>query len=294
MSQVSEEHVSAGGGHGPGPGIDVIDLRDISPPTSETCNALALSLREGDLEAAERLFGFLGQLQSDRRLLLGDVVQPMLRDELAKLESDPLQAAVLVAAARDLFLRNRGPMVDASRDGVLLCGRRDDPDVLILYMVALLLEEVGIAAQVHETADACGIERLMREGSRRAICMTSALAWEYADLIQRMRRRQLAAVVVGESVRHDPTLHDGLEASAVDWRVNEIVGQLMYLRGPLTAAEAQVLKLVADGHTNQHIAHELGVSVSAVKARLEGAFAKLSAADRAHAVAIALRRRWIR
>lgn len=294
MSQLSHGHVSSGGGDAPAPTVDVIDLRDSSPATTELCNALALSLRDGDLDAAERLFGFLGQLQSDRRLLLGELLQPMLRDELASLASAPARADVLVGAARDLFLRHRGRMVDASRDGVLLCGRRDDADVLILYMVALLLDEVGIPAQIHETADAGGIERLMREGSRRAVCMTTSLAWEYADLVERMRRRQLAVIVVGESVHDNPALHQELRASAAGWRVSEVAGTLMYVRGPLTAAEAQVLKLVADGHTNQHIAHEIGISVSAVKARLEAVFAKLSAADRAHAVAIALRRHWIR
>ena len=294
MSQLSEGQVSSAGDRAPASFVDSIDLRDSSPATIETCNALALTLRDGDIEAADRLFGFLGQLQPDRRLLLGDLIQPMLRDELRELEGDPGQADLFVATARALFSQYRGRMFDASRDGVLLCGRRDDPDVLILYLVALLMEEVGIAAQIQETADAVGIERLLREGHRRALCMTVSLAWEYADLVQCMSRRRLAVIVVGESVRHDPTLNHALGASAFDWRVNDIAGTLMYLRGPLTRAEAQVLKLVADGHTNQHMAHELGISVSAVKARLEGAFAKLSAADRAHAASIALRRHWIR
>jgi len=201
---------------------------------------------------------------------------------------------VFVAAARDLFMRLRSLMVDVSRDGVLLCGRRDDPDVLILHMVSLLMDEVGIPAQVHETADADGIERLAREGFRRAVCLTTSLAWEYADLVEQMRRRHLAVVVVGATAWDASDAQRIPEAPTACWRVSEIAANLMYLRGPLTACEAQVLKLVADGHTNLHIAHELDISVSAVKSRLEGAFVKLSAADRAHAVAIALRRHWIR
>jgi DNA-binding NarL/FixJ family response regulator len=54
-----------------------------------------------------------------------------------------------------------------------------------------------------------------------------------------------------------------------------------------------VLRLAADGYTNVRIAHELDISVSAVKARLESGYAKLGAGDRTHAVAIALRQRWI-
>jgi len=294
VAQVSDEQVPAPGQRTFTRADDVIDLRDLSPATTETCNALALSLREGDLEAAERLFGFLGQMQPDRRLLLSELVQPMLRDELARMTRDPQQQAAFVSAARDLFMRRRSPMVDVSRDGVLLCGRRDDPDVLSLHMVSLLLDEVGIPAQVHETADADGIERLARDGLRRALCLTMSLAWDYADLVQAMRRRHVAVMVVGERVQDEPNMLPMLEAPEASWRVSEIAGTLMYVRGPLTACEAQVLKLVADGHTNVHIAHELDISVSAVKARLEGVFTKLSAADRAHAVAIALRRHWIR
>jgi DNA-binding NarL/FixJ family response regulator len=52
--------------------------------------------------------------------------------------------------------------------------------------------------------------------------------------------------------------------------------------------------LAADGYTNARMAHELDVSVSAVKARLESSFVKLNAADRTHAVSIALRQHWIR
>jgi DNA-binding NarL/FixJ family response regulator len=76
--------------------------------------------------------------------------------------------------------------------------------------------------------------------------------------------------------------------------MGEAVDALLQLRGPLTPAEVTVLRLAADGYTNVRIARELGLSVSAVKARLEGSYSKLNAADRTHAVAIALRRRWIR
>jgi two-component system NarL family response regulator len=76
--------------------------------------------------------------------------------------------------------------------------------------------------------------------------------------------------------------------------MGEAVDALLQLRGPLTPAEVTVLRLAADGYTNVRIARELGLSVSAVKARLEGSYSKLGAADRTHAVAIALRHRWIR
>lgn len=294
MARTSDASARSGGAATPVQSVGVIDLRDVSPAATETCNALALALRAGDLAAAERLFGFLGQIQTDRRLLLSELVQPMVREELFGMRNDPAQRATFIDAARVLFLRQRTRIVDASRDGVLLCGRRDDVDVLILHMVSLLLDEVGIPSQVHETADADGIERLARDGFRRAVGLTASLALEYADLAERMRRRQLAVMVVGQETGDSATIELPHGAVAAGWRVSEIAATLMYLRGPLTASEAQTLKLVADGHTNQHIAHELGISVSAVKGRLEAVFVKLSAADRAHAVAIALRQHWIR
>ena len=87
----------------------------------------------------------------------------------------------------------------------------------------------------------------------------------------------------------NPVLSDPkLDVSGV-----EITDVVLRLRGPLSRGEAEVLRLASDGYTNVRIAHELDISLSAVKARLEGSYANLRAADRTHAVAIALRQRWI-
>jgi DNA-binding CsgD family transcriptional regulator len=82
-------------------------------------------------------------------------------------------------------------------------------------------------------------------------------------------------------------------AAACAATAGQLTELLKVLRGPLTVAEATALKLAADGCTNVRIAHELGISVSGVKARLESSFLKLNAADRTHAVALALRNDWI-
>jgi DNA-binding NarL/FixJ family response regulator len=58
----------------------------------------------------------------------------------------------------------------------------------------------------------------------------------------------------------------------------------------LTATEIQVLRLAADGLTNQLIAERVGQSVESVKLRLRWSFRKLGATDRASAVAAAIRR----
>ena len=66
-----------------------------------------------------------------------------------------------------------------------------------------------------------------------------------------------------------------------------------FLQTELTAQEAEVLQLVADGLSNQEVAQRTHQSLEAVKLRLRRCFQKLGATDRAHAVALALRRQII-
>jgi two-component system NarL family response regulator len=58
----------------------------------------------------------------------------------------------------------------------------------------------------------------------------------------------------------------------------------------LTRREIQVLQLVADGKGNKEIAVALSISEGTVKTHVSSILAKLEAADRTHAVTIALRR----
>jgi DNA-binding NarL/FixJ family response regulator len=108
-----------------------------------------------------------------------------------------------------------------------------------------------------------------------------------------LRRSGVPVVAVHRSLGADPASVRALGASAAAWHPADVTQTLLRLRGPLSPAEATVLRLASEGYTNTRIARELKVSVSAVQSRLESCFAKLGAADRAHAVAIALRQRWI-
>jgi DNA-binding NarL/FixJ family response regulator len=58
----------------------------------------------------------------------------------------------------------------------------------------------------------------------------------------------------------------------------------------LSAREMDVLRLVAMGSSNKRVGQLLNVTEDTVKAHMKGILAKLGASDRAHAVAIALRR----
>ncbi|MEO8100694.1 MAG: response regulator transcription factor [Acidobacteriota bacterium] len=58
----------------------------------------------------------------------------------------------------------------------------------------------------------------------------------------------------------------------------------------LTPREIEVLKYVARGLANKEIAHQLGTASGTVKMHVQNILAKLGAADRTHAVTIALER----
>ena len=62
---------------------------------------------------------------------------------------------------------------------------------------------------------------------------------------------------------------------------------------PISSEETRFLELVAEGLSNKQIAVSACLTESTVKKRLSRVMQKLSANDRAHAVAIALRNGWI-
>jgi DNA-binding NarL/FixJ family response regulator len=93
-----------------------------------------------------------------------------------------------------------------------------------------------------------------------------------ADLVQAVR---LAAR--GETVLAPPV-------------ASRLVDQLRQPAPTLTPRERQVLAAVAQGRTNQQIAHELHVTQATVKTHLVRIFAKLDAPDRTRAVTAAMER----
>ena len=58
----------------------------------------------------------------------------------------------------------------------------------------------------------------------------------------------------------------------------------------LTPAEIDVLRLIAAGHANKQIAHQLSITEDSVKGRVKSILSKLSATDRTHAAMIGVRR----
>jgi len=71
------------------------------------------------------------------------------------------------------------------------------------------------------------------------------------------------------------------------------VGRFRSSRGPSRWREAEVLRLVSEGLTNQRIARRLGIQFSTVRTHVEHARQKLGCTTRAEAVARALHLGWL-
>ena len=95
--------------------------------------------------------------------------------------------------------------------------------------------------------------------------------------------RALEAAAARQTVL-DPAAHEALLAAASGRR-----GPAPQLPDGLTAREAEVLRLIAEGLSNQDIARTLFVSPATVKSHINHIFAKTGAKDRAQAVSYAYR-----
>lgn len=280
--------------------VEDLDLCDLSTPVANTCAALRLCLVEGDLEAATRVFPMLVGQVADLRAVAGQLLQPLFAGALDDAVS-PAHASLFVDTARDLLdtVAARRERTAAPQVWLHAVGGQLEP--LLLRLVRLLLDELGVPSRVvgENITTVDGVTALHKLPLRRgdAVCLAlpdAASVTAAQPVVEWLSRRQVAVVVVGEAVHEVPELVAQLGVSASAWSVTAVVDDMLWVRGPLTAAESMALRMAADGYTNVRIAHELGISVSAVKARLESSYQRLHAADRAHAVAIALRNRWIR
>lgn len=86
-----------------------------------------------------------------------------------------------------------------------------------------------------------------------------------------------------------PSPHSGGPTTIVDLRsYPHLVHDTAQPRAYITARERETLLLAANGHTNRSIARAMGLTEDTVKTRMVKIRRKLRAADRTHAVAIAL------
>lgn len=100
----------------------------------------------------------------------------------------------------------------------------------------------------------------------------------------------LKNAIRGELIEAIRSVHAGRRAISADV-AHDIATHA--LDAALTEREVEVLRLVAQGHTNKEIAWRLNLSNDTIKAQLKLTFEKLSVHDRTHAVIVATRRGYI-
>ena len=111
------------------------------------------------------------------------------------------------------------------------------------------------------------------------------------ELIGTIRRASRGEYPINETVMSRPqvagrVLEQFQDTSSIAKTIAEVVA-------PLTNRETQILSYIAEGNTNKQIAHTLGISEQTIKSHVSAILRKLNANDRAHAVALAIRKSWI-
>lgn len=87
--------------------------------------------------------------------------------------------------------------------------------------------------------------------------------------------------------------HNALDLRSVGSLVHAVRSDLSDSEQPLIAQHRTILRLAAEGHSDQEIAKRLIVSVSTVKQQFARVRRILDAVDRTHAVYVATKRGWI-
>lgn len=176
--------------------------------------------------------------------------------------------------AKDIKLVAEGE----SADDAVRIAREVRPDVMLLDV--RMPEENGVAA----------LRRVMEaEGAQRVIMLTTSDAEE--DIFQSVKAGAMGYIMKGAKPE---ALIDAIRKVAADemafpddvWSVYMMRSEM---RG-VSPREKEVLELIAKGCSNQEMATILGISPNSIKIHLKHIFEKLDVADRAEAVATAMRR----
>ena len=155
---------------------------------------------------------------------------------------------------------------------------RTKPDVLLLDVRMPGMDGLAVLKEV-----------LARYPEQKVVMLTTSLAEE--DVYQSLKLGAKGYVVKDNA---PAKIVEAILTVAEGGRYIEEVAQTAYEvrsseRG-LSPRELDVLKFVSNGCANTEIAELLGVSHNTVKNHLKAIFEKMGAADRAEAVALALRR----
>jgi DNA-binding NarL/FixJ family response regulator len=188
----------------------------------------------------------------------------------------------VVEAVADVLAENGIEIVGRARDGSDAVSQIEEskPDVAILDLRMPGLSGIEVARQVGRTAADTGVILYTAFGDRALL--TEALdagargfVLKEAPLAEVVRAVELVAA--GRTYV-DPVLAGVLSSSAATEKMTS-----------LTQRERDVLRLLADGMSNEEIGKALFISPETVRTHVRKAMAKLDADTRTQAVATALR-----
>lgn len=152
------------------------------------------------------------------------------------------------------------------------------PDVVVMDLMMPVLDGIAATRELRE-----------RLPSAKVLALTTS---SVSDDLQHAIDAGASGVVTKSSV--GTRLLSAIKSVAVGRKtVAPEVSKLLSVDPPvqpLTPRQAEVLGFLVRGLTNSDIARQLGISVERVKDHLNAIFAKIGAANRVEAVAIALRK----
>jgi DNA-binding NarL/FixJ family response regulator len=171
------------------------------------------------------------------------------------------------------------------------------PDVVLMDLRMPVLDGAAATARILEQlpetavvvlttfADDASIAGALRAGARGYLTKDAGRAELAAAVRSAASGQATFAREVGERLAQgftSPSLSSNADAAGAP------SGQVLRERFPaLTAREAEVLALIAEGRSNAEIAASLYLGVSTVKSHINALFAKLGVRDRAQAIALA-------
>ena len=204
---------------------------------------------------------------------------PAKREELLTCVVADDHPAVLDSVSS--YLESRGIRVSRARSGEEALEQIEAlrPEIAVLDVAMGSLGGIDVARRIAEVSpdtlpvvytgarDRSLLERAVDAGARGVVLKEAALP----DLERAIRAVAAGDTYVPAELSSALTAASGLE------------------RQPLTAREQEVLRLVADGLTNEKVASRLGISPETVQSHVRHAMEKLEADTRTEAVAKALR-----
>ena len=111
------------------------------------------------------------------------------------------------------------------------------------------------------------------------------------ELVCTIRRASRGEYPINDTVVANPAIADRVIKQFQEIASMGLVKEK--IASPLTHRELQILSCIANGGSNKQVAYKLGISEQTIKNHVTAILRKLNANDRAHAVALAIRNRWV-